>query len=77
MLLFNGPTSRNEAGYLYWLFGVNCNLFIWDCCRLLSLDLGRAAPSGGGTTMLPRLAGAQHLQYRSTGLSNGAISYGS
>ena len=46
---FNGPTSCNVAG-IYWLSDVNCNLLLWDCCRLSSLDPGRAAPSGGGTT---------------------------
>ena len=52
-LLFNGPTSRNVAGYMYLVIGVICNLFIWDCCRLLSLDPGCAALSGGGTTHMP------------------------
>ena len=47
---FNGPTSHNVAG-IYWLSDVYCYSFTFgDCCRLLSLDPGRAAPFGGGTT---------------------------
>ena len=34
-------------GWLVWIL----IFYVWDCCRLLSLDPGRAAPSGGGTTL--------------------------
>ena len=50
-LLFNGPTSRNVAGYIYWLSDVIYNSLFWEfTLSPVSLNPGRGAPLGGGTT---------------------------
>ena len=56
---FNGPTSCNVAG-IYWLSDVYCYSFTLGIVAVsCSLDPGRAAPFGGGTTFGFRARGSQ------------------
>ena len=49
-LLFNGPTSRNVAGYIFGCLMCLVILYFGFTLSPVSLDPGRAAPHGGGTT---------------------------
>ena len=52
---------------IYLVDWCECNLFIWDCCRLLSRDPGHAAPSGGGTTLVSEPVGPNPLVWEPLG----------